>query len=161
MSMSIVCSENEGLAWLRYALTPIGNLPKISNWSSIFDFADKQKVIEVCDPTKFDIPIGIETLSLWIGNLQQIKNTSLNINKRVEKLCDNLEKDGLRCCILKGQGNAELYPEPLMRMPGDIDVWIDSDEEFLYNYVRNLYPDAKITFKHSKRPIFTSCVAPG
>ena len=39
----------------------------------------------------------------------------------------HLREDGLRCCILKGQGNALMYPNPYSRTPGDIDVWIDAD----------------------------------
>ena len=40
-----------------------------------------------------------------------------------------LRGDGLRCCILKGQENALMYPNPYSRTPGDIDVWIDASRE--------------------------------
>ena len=45
-----------------------------------------------------------------------------------------LRGDGLRCCILKGQGNALMYPNPYSRTPGDIDVWIDASRERIMKY---------------------------
>ena len=45
------------------------------------------------------------------------------------KLFSMLNKDGLRCCVLKGQGNALMYPNPYSRTPGDVDVWIDASRE--------------------------------
>ncbi len=38
---------------------------------------------------------------------------------------------GFRCCILKGQGNALLYPHPSSRIPGDVDVWVMANREEL------------------------------
>ena len=37
---------------------------------------------------------------------------------------EQLEKDGFKCCVLKGQGNNLLYPNVYSRTPGDIDVWL-------------------------------------
>lgn len=36
---------------------------------------------------------------------------------------------GFPCCILKGQGNAVMYPDPTARIPGDVDVWVDASRE--------------------------------
>ena len=45
-------------------------------------------------------------------------------------------KDGLRCCILKGQGNALMYPNPYSRTPGDVDVWVDSSRATVIEYAK-------------------------
>lgn len=49
-------------------------------------------------------------------------------NRRLfAKCCDlteALHTDGFGSCILKGQGMALLYPKPLLRHSGDIDVWM-------------------------------------
>lgn len=66
------------------------------------------------------------------------------------KCCDlteALHADGFGSCILKGQGIALLYPKPLLRHSGDIDVWMrrilnndddtlrhDGLEDSIYNY---------------------------
>ncbi|MGP1622951.1 nucleotidyltransferase family protein [Bacteroides heparinolyticus] len=52
------------------------------------------------------------------------------MNKRIEQLFNILEKESFQCCLLKGQqGNASMYPNPLMRCFGGIDVWINTDEQ--------------------------------
>ena len=144
----------EALNWLRFVLNPETAMPTVTDWAALYRFADKQAIIGICNPTRFDVKIGIEILSLWIGDLQQIQLNSTRLNKRVEELGEYLGSAGFSFCILKGQGNAEMYPEPLMRMPGDIDVWIDADEEVVYKYVKNRFPDAKVFFKHICFPLF-------
>ena len=41
-----------------------------------------------------------------------------------------------------------------MRCPGDIDVWINTDEQTAYNYVKILFSDEKETYKHIHFPLF-------
>ena len=55
------------------------------------------------------------------------------------KLFSMLREDGLRCCILKGQGNALMYPNPYSRTPGDIDVWIDASRERIMEYAQKKF----------------------
>lgn len=145
---------SEGLAWLRFVLNPESGMPVVSDWRTLYEFADKQKITGVCDPTKYDVKIGIDVLSLWLRDLEQIKASSSLLNKRVEELNCLLDETGFRHCILKGQGNAEMYPEPLMRMPGDIDVWLDADVESIERFVKNKFPEAAKSYKHIKYPIF-------
>lgn len=145
---------HEGLIWLRYVLNPTGDLPVVSDWKAMYEFADKHKIIGVCNPTKYDVRIGIDALSLWIGDIEQIKASSMMLNKRVEELSDQFNDAGFRHCFLKGQGNAKMYPEPLLRTPGDIDVWVDADEKTVWEFVRRRYPEAVESFKHIKFPVF-------
>lgn len=145
---------SEGLAWLRFVLNPESGMPVVSDWRTLYEFADKQKITGVCDPTKYDVKIGIDVLSLWLRDLEQIKASSNLLNKRVEELSYLLDETGFRHCILKGQGNAEMYPDPLLRTPGDIDVWVDADEKTVCEFVRERYPEAVESYKHIKFPIF-------
>mgnify|MGYP004623899129 FL=1 len=65
------------------------------------------------------------------------------------KLYSMFREDGLRCCILKGQGNALMYPNPYSRTPGDIDVWVNASREDITEYAKrhfNLEDD--IRFHH-------------
>lgn len=145
---------SEGLAWLRFVLNPTGDIPTVRDWKALYEFADKHKITGVCDPTKYDVKIGIDALSLWLGDLEQIKASSSLLNKRVEELSRLLDEAGLSHCILKGQGNAEMYPDPLLRMPGDIDVWVDADEKTVLEFIRDRYPEAVESYKHVKFPLF-------
>lgn len=54
--------------------------------------------------------------------------------------------DGFPCCILKGQGNAIMYPQPFMRTSGDIDVWAKGGRDRLVEYVRSRYPEATVRY---------------
>ena len=46
----------------------------------------------------------------WMGKAQQIRRQNRKVNTVASKLFSMLREDGLRCCILKGQGNALMYP---------------------------------------------------
>lgn len=144
----------EPFKWLRFSLNPEGPMPCEADWCALYDFADKHKIIGVCDPTRHEVQIELEVLSLWMGAALQISNSNTLLNKRTVELWQVLKQAGFRCCILKGQGNAEMYPDPLSRTPGDIDVWIDADEDTIQRFVRERFPDAKECFKHIKFPLF-------
>ena len=57
---------------------------------------------------------------------------------------------GFECCILKGQGNAVMYPDSYMRMPGDIDVWVKGSREQIIQYVKQHYPKADFRYYHAE-----------
>ena len=74
-------------------------------------------------------------------------------NKQVYHDCVVLSENvkrrwGLRSVILKGQGNALMYPDPMMRSPGDIDLWTDADTITVVKKVKSVCPDAKIDYHH-------------
>ena len=70
----------------------------------------------------------------WMGKAQQIRRQNMKVNVMAGKLFSMLREDGMRCCILKGQGNALMYPNPYSRTPGDIDVWINASRERIMEY---------------------------
>ena len=79
-------------------------------------------------------PIGRELLMTWMGKAQQIRRQNMKVNAVAGKLFSMLREDGMRCCVLKGQGNALMYPNPYSRTPGDIDVWIHASRERIIEY---------------------------
>lgn len=150
-----ITKENvEALKWLRYILDPINEMPTISNWPGFLNFIEKQALTGVCLPEQCPANLSRDLLLQWIGNVQRIESQNVLLNNRIKQLFEKLEKDGFRCCLLKGQGCAEMYPNPLRRRSGDIDVWVDSDEKTVYEYVRNMFPEAEVGFKHIHFPIF-------
>lgn len=147
--------HTEAIEWLRFVLCPANTLPSIINWKDMYLFCDKQKIGGVCEPTRFEVHVDDETLLDWMALVRQLERSNALLNKRVCELFQKLQGDGFRCCLLKGQGNAEMYPNPALRFPGDIDVWIDADEKIVYDYVLKQFPDAKINYKHIKFPLFS------
>ena len=61
----------------------------------------------------------------WMGEVTHIENRNKLTSKVCQDLCEQLEKDGFQCCIMKGQANYAYYPFGLKnrRTCGDIDVW--------------------------------------
>ena len=72
----------------------------------------------------------------WMGKAQQIRRQNVKVNAVAGKLFSMLREDGFRCCILKGQGNALMYPNPYSRTPGDIDVWVNASREQITEYAK-------------------------
>ena len=75
----------------------------------------------------------------WMGKAQQIRRQNMKVNVVVGKLFAMLRVDGMRCCVLKGRGNALMYPNPYSRTPGDIDVWIDASRERIMEYAQKKF----------------------
>lgn len=145
----------ECLQWLRFVLNPEREpMPHIQNWQAVLDFAVKQRIMGICLPTPYPVQANNKVLFPCYAYELNIRNQNTLLNKRIKELGEILDKEGFHFCILKGQGNAEMYPDAGLRWPGDIDVWIDADEEAIIGLAMKLFPDIKQTFKHIKLPVF-------
>ena len=137
-------------AFLRYFLGYKENMSRIIdgiNWLHLYSFASKQAILALCfngierlgndysEELKKN-PIGRELLMTWMGVSQQIRRQNMMVNVVASKLYSMLREDGLRCCILKGQGNALMYPNAYSRNPGDIDVWVNASREQITEYAK-------------------------
>ena len=147
---------NEALvffAFLKYCLGYKGNMSRMvagMDWQELYSFASKQALLGLCfegierlgeeypEELKRN-PIGRELLMTWMGKAQQIRRQNMKVNAVASKLFSMLREDGMRCCILKGQGNALMYPNPYSRTPGDIDVWIDASRERIMEYAQKKF----------------------
>ena len=120
------------------------------DWRQLYTFASRQAVLGFCfngierlakefsEELKQN-PMGRDLLMTWMGAAQQIRRQNMKVNAVAGKLFSMLREDGFRCCILKGQGNALMYPNPYSRTPGDIDVWIDASRERIMEYARKKF----------------------
>ena len=120
------------------------------NWQQLYSFVSKQAILGLCFegierlgkeyPEELKVnPIGRELLMIWMGKAQQIRRQNMRVNAVAGKLFSMLKEDGMRCCVLKGQGNALMYPNPYSRTPGDIDVWIDASRERIMEYAQKKF----------------------
>ena len=140
-------------AFLKFCLGNKKNMSRViagMDWQELYSFASKQALLGLCfdgierlgkeypEELKQN-PIGRELLMTWMGKAQQIHRQNMKVNAVAGKLFSMLRKDGLRCCILKGQGNALMYPKPYSRTPGDIDVWIDASRERIMEYAQKKF----------------------
>ena len=140
-------------AFQRYCLGSKSDVSKViagMDWQELYSFASKQALLGLCfegierlgkeypEELKQN-PIGRELLMTWMGKAQQIRRQNMKVNAVAGKLFAMLREDGMRCCILKGQGNALMYPNPYSRTPGDIDVWIDASRERIMEYAQKKF----------------------
>ena len=145
--------ESANLSFLRYSLGDKADLSIVVakiDWRQLYTFASNQAIIGICFdgierlgneyPNELkQNPIGKELLMTWMGKSQQISRQNRKVNAVAGKLFSMLNKDGLRCCVLKGQGNALMYPNPYSRTPGDVDVWIDASRERIMEYTQKKF----------------------
>ena len=136
--------------FLKYCLDrkdSMSNVVADINWQQLYSFASKQAILGLCFngierlgkeyPKELkQNPIERELLMTWMGKAQQIHRQNMMVNRVAAKLYSKFREDRLRCCILKGQGNALMYPNPYSRTPGDIDVWIDTSREKIMEYAK-------------------------
>ena len=140
-------------AFLKYCLGSKEDMSKViagMNWQELFSFASKQAILGVCfdgierlgeeysEELRLN-PIGRELLMFWMGKAQQIRRQNMKVNVVASKLYSMLREDGLRCCILKGQGNAVMYSNPYSRTPGDVDVWVNASREQITEYAKKYF----------------------
>ncbi len=140
-------------AFLRCCLGCKVNMSRViagMDWQELYSFASKQALLGLCfegierlgmeypEELKQN-PIGRELLMTWMGKAQQIRRQNMKVNTVASKLFSMLKEDGMRCCVLKGQGNALMYPNPYSRTPGDIDVWIDASRERIMEYAQKKF----------------------
>jgi hypothetical protein len=106
--------------------------PTDNDWKDLFEQTKRQALIGVLFsgverlPERQRPPKNI--LIQWYALVQQIEETNKLLNKQVVAVCNKFKKVGFNTCILKGQGNALLYPNPLRRQSGDIDIWLCPDD---------------------------------
>lgn len=74
------------------------------------------------------------------------------------KVCKNFENKGFANCILKGQGNALLYPDPYMRTPGDIDIYLSGGRRKIMKYVDQVCPNQLMRYHHVDFPVMKTAI---
>lgn len=133
--------------------------PSEQEWEAMFDMAKKQAVVGIAFLALNKLAeIGqkppLSLLYEWIGLSEQIKARNKLVNSRCIEVTKLFANAGFRSCILKGQGNALMYSDPLLRTSGDIDIWVDASKEDVVCFVKKQYPVSKVREHHVEYPIF-------
>ena len=163
-------AEKAYFEFLRYCLDASYPLPVSAmsiDWHDLLFWAERQSIIGIIfggitdvrcqrEVGKSRLQIPSEILMKWIGYAYQIKNRNQLLNKRCVELTERLRNEGFDCCILKGQGNAVMYPNPYSRTPGDIDVWVMPGERLRCNGSR-LNAKEVIRLAREKNPSAKAC----
>lgn len=86
------------------------------DWNAFYRFAKKQTLIGVFFEGIQRLPKkyapSLDLLMAWLGQGRRIYQRNLLLNEAAAHIYSNIKTGGFRCCILKGQGNALMYPNP-------------------------------------------------
>ena len=137
----------------------LSSIPSAREWGELFAMAKKQALVGVCfaglqqlgaDADEGFARIGMsEMLYLtWMGMTAKIQQKNQTVDEQCVALQKRLSADGLRSCILKGQGVASLYSEHLrgLRQSGDIDIYVDCGMEKALAYAREKFGDVEYDY---------------
>ena len=142
------------LEFIRYSLNPkdelLKNVAKI-DWEGFFQFACDQAIAGVVFEgvkklSEHQSKPPFNLLMEWIGLTEQIAKQNKILNRRCVEVVREYQEAGFECCVLKGQGNAAMYPNPFSRASGDIDLWIfgpakKTEKTEIIKYVRERHPE--------------------
>lgn len=127
-------------------------------WLDLYECAKRQSVLglvqAVADmlpqdqkpPRKVKIRLALISEKIQAAN-QTIDTDAAALYKMIKEL-------GKRCCLLKGQGIAQLYPTPNLRQSGDIDMWVEGDRKSVLELVRSKWPVTEICYHHCDARVF-------
>lgn len=132
------------------------------DWENFFQFCEIQAItgigLQALESIRKmfprDVEIKTDLLFQWIGLSEQIRYKNILVNKRCGELGDFLSQQGKESRILKGQGNALMYPQPSLRTPGDIDVWIKGSKKEVVKFVQEKFPDERVQYHHMNYRVF-------
>ena len=83
-----------------------------------------------------------------------LEKANVRLNDAAIQVSEWFKKKGFRTCILKGQGNALLYPNLYSRTPGDIDIWVEGGDKRVISFVRSISPHEKACYHHIEFPSY-------
>lgn len=141
----------------------LSHKPSDNEWGELFTWSQKQAVsgvvlIALDKLTRQRQKPPMNLLLEWIGLSEKIKVQNQLLNKRCGEITKQFADAGFRTCILKGQGNALMYSDPLSRNSGDIDLWVDGSRKEICDFVFSKCPDAEDGDMHIEAPFFKDVV---
>lgn len=129
--------------------------PTGKQWAELFQMAKKQALVGVTASAIERLPQEQRPpkplMQQWAILTVQVEQQNQWLNAKCAEVTEFLQQEGFDTCILKGQGMAQLYPNPLRRQSGDIDVWVKREgfrTEDYVSYGRRTEEDAEATYHH-------------
>lgn len=146
--------------FLRFCIGSAKEIPdslKEADWKEIYAIAKKQCLVGVLFDGIKKLPaehVGMKKVLLlqWMAESQMLEKANVRLNDAAIQVSEWFRKKGFRTCILKGQGNALLYPNPYSRTPGDIDIWVEGGDKRVISFVRSISPHEKACYHHIEFP---------
>lgn len=99
------------------------------DWDEVYQLAEEQSVIGVvlAGIEHSNIRPPQEILLQWIGEVQMLEQQNKAMNQFINRMSDELDKNGINAVLIKGQGIAQCYEKPLWRCSGDVDLLLNEE----------------------------------
>lgn len=151
--------------FLQFCVGSVNEIPtstKEADWEVLYAMAQKQALVGVLFHGIKGLPKELapdtHLLLQWLGVAQKIRQQNIRLFMDSAKVCKNFKQEGFRNCILKGQGNALLYPDPYMRTPGDIDIYLAGGRERVMKYIDKVCPNQVMRYHHVDFPVLKTAI---
>lgn len=114
-------------------LSSFRDTPTEKEWEELYHMAVKQTLAGILFHAIEKLPAEQRPprslLLQWFALAENIRKQNALLNNECLRIQQLLETEGLHSVILKGQGVATYYPTPLLRTPGDIDLWVHASRK--------------------------------
>lgn len=165
--MNFAPKINAYFDFLKFCLNDKAAIPhSIQNldWEGLHQFGKEQTILGILyhgieklseSPYKPDTAI---VMKFYVFH-QQVMKANKQVYEDAARITKTFKKKyGINTCVMKGQANALMYPDPFMRTPGDIDLWVDAAADEIIKIARRLDAKSEIGYHHiqvrySKTPV--------
>ena len=151
--------------FLRFCIGSAKEIPgslKEVDWKELYAIAKKQALLGVLFYGIQRLPKELapeqKLLMQWMVMAEMIRKQNIRLFLDSVKVCKNFENKSFANCILKGQGNALLYPDPYMRTPGDIDIYLSGGRRKIMKYVDRVCPNQVMRYHHVDFPVMKTAI---
>lgn len=151
--------------FLRFCIGAAKDIPdslKEADWQELYAIAKKQALLGVLFHGIKRLPKELapeqKLLMQWMVMAEMIRKQNIKLFQDSVKVCQNFENEGFANCILKGQGNALLYPDPYMRTPGDIDIYLAGGRKRVMQYINKVCPNQVMRYHHVDFPVMKTAI---
>ena len=151
--------------FLRFCIGSAKDIPgslKEVDWKELYAIAQKQALLGVLFHGIQRLPKELapeqKLVMQWLAMAEMIRKQNIRLFLDSVKVCKNFENKGFANCILKGQGNALLYPDPYMRTPGDIDIYLSGGRKKIMKYVDRVCPNQVMRYHHVDFPVMKTAI---
>lgn len=151
--------------FLRFCIGSAKEIPgslKEADWKELYAIAQNQALLGVLFHGIRRLPKELapeqKLLMQWMVMAEQIRKQNIRLFQDSVKVCQNFENEGFANCILKGQGNALLYPDLYMRTPGDIDIYLSGGRRKIMKYVDQVCPNQVMRYHHVDFPVMKTAI---
>ena len=143
----------------------LSHTPSADEWGELYAMALKQSLLGICfagvQKLQAQRQSPPEMLYLqWMGMAAKIQQRNEDMDRKTAEVWALLNKAGLDCAVLKGQGMALLYNLnvdlnlnndkttnlSLLRQSGDIDVWVKGGFDLVNAFVQKTRPTNDIAY---------------